>query len=84
MAFVVLVRLLDGRFIGTNLPARRAAPNEQEKVSGAGAAVRFVSKREQEGHIGDLPGMSSEQRSAGQKGCERGDLNPHALSGTGS
>ena len=34
-----------------------------------------------------FPGSASEapeQGSAGQKWCERGDLNPHALSGTGS
>jgi hypothetical protein len=43
-----------------------------------------VSKCEQDGLFGHMSEEAWNERFAGQKGCERGDLNPHALAGTGS
>lgn len=43
-----------------------------------------VSECEQDGPLEHHPLTRQDRRSAGQKGCERGESNPHALSGTGS
>jgi hypothetical protein len=46
--------------------------------------AKVVSKRGQDGHFGHHRSKAPERRFPGQRGCERGESNSHALAGTGS
>ena len=67
---------LDALHRSLERPFRHRRGNRQPRLS--------VSKREQGGGSREISENGSERSSAGQRGCERGDSNSHALSGTGS